>query len=82
MTITFLKAIVRRKSSGKVYFVSNGVQTRQPDGNFALSHCSDSFTGCVMVDGRTKGRVFSMKAEEFDIIEIKEQKELPNIKEQ
>ena len=70
-TTTGIKAIVKRITTGKIYWVSNIIQTSE-----GLFHRGDFFIASILVNGKCKGRMFNMERNQFEIIEIKEETQL------
>lgn len=74
-TLTGITAKVLRTETRKEYIVSNIVCDSRP--GKTDFHTGDRFSGCVLKNGKQSGRVFNMRRDDFAILEVIEERELP-----
>ncbi len=75
ITETGLTVTVKRISTKKTYRVSNIV-----DATFigkGRCHNGDRFSGCILKNNKITGRVFNMNRNDFEILEILKEENLP-----
>jgi len=74
-TTTGIKATVKRITTGRIYRVTNIIDaTRAGKG---ICHRGDFFIASILVNGKCKGRSFYMNRNEFEIIELISEEQLP-----